>query len=184
MLAALLAVTLAAAGVHARVEAADARWGGTPVDVYVAAADAPVGTVAPLRPMTLPPAAVPADAIIDEPPDRALSVALPEGAVLTETHLDERGPAAGLDPDLRAVPIPVEEGWGVTAGGWVDVWVLAGSDDPATLVARSRPVLALRDEGASASALVGLDRDREVESVTSGLALGTVLLAHAPPPGG
>ncbi|HWB72454.1 MAG TPA: hypothetical protein VG452_09555, partial [Egibacteraceae bacterium] len=65
--------------------------------------------------------------------------------------------------------------------GWVDVWVLGAGDAPARLVARARPVLQVRGEGPASTALVGLHVD-EVGEATAGLALGRVLLAHAPPP--
>lgn len=179
LVVALVLVTVA--GVQLRVRAVDARWGGSPVTVFVAPRDLPVGAPAKaVERAVRPPAAVPPTAATGDPPDDAtLAFALPEGSVLTESHLEPRGPAAGLDASLRAIPVPVEEGWGVAAGGWVDVWVLGVGDEPATLVGRSRPVLELREEE---TALVGLRQEDEVGPVTEGLALGRVLLAHAPPP--
>lgn len=176
MLALLVATQL-------RIQAADDRWGGEPVRVLVATRDLRVGAPpTDVERVARPPAAVPPTAVTSEPPaDTTLAFALPQGGVLTETHLDPRGPAAGLEAPLRAVPIPVEEGWAVTAGGWVDAWVLGVGDEPATLVASSRPVLELRD---GEVALVALDREEEVGPVTTGLALGRVLLTHAPPPEG
>lgn len=184
LLAAAVAVTALAGAVGARVQAAEHRWGGAPVQALVATEHLPVGAeVAAVRRVALPPAVVPAAALTrTPPPGTVLALALPEGAVLTAAHLDPRGPAAGLDANLRAVPVAVEEGWVVTAGGWVDVWVLAAGDEPATLVARSRPVLEVRTEGASTTALVGLDGRDEVGAATEGLALGRLLLAHAPAP--
>lgn len=181
---AVLAALLTAVGVEVRVQAAEHRWGGEPVQVLVATEDLPVGASPDeLRRVALPPAAVPVAALPPPVPEEAvLALALPEGAVLTAAHLDERGPAAGLGDGLRAVPIPIEEGWLVTAGGWVDVWVLGAADEPATLVARSRPVLEVRDDGPSPTALVGLDGDSEVGPATAGLALGRLLLTHAPAP--
>lgn len=179
-----VALTVLAGAVGARVQAAEHRWGGPPVQVLVATEHLPVGAGATaVRRVALPPAVVPADAVTQAPPKEAvLALALPEGAVLTAAHLDPRGPAAGLEAHLRAVPVAVEEGWVVTAGGWVDVWVLAAGGEPATLVARSRPVLEVRTEGASTTALVGLDGQDEVGAATEGLALGRLLLAHAPAP--
>lgn len=184
---ALLAIGAAlavAAGVQARVHAADTRWGGAPVAAWVATADLPVGGAPEaLHQVELPPTVMPPEAVagpID--PGAVLSLALPEGAVLTEAHLDARGPAAGLPGRLRVVPVPVEQGWGVTAGGWVDVWVLGAGEDPATLVARSRPVVDVRETPSATIALLGLDHATEVADATTGLALGQVLLAHAPPP--
>ncbi|HVM12868.1 MAG TPA: hypothetical protein VM287_00870 [Egibacteraceae bacterium] len=181
---ALVAAAALAGGVHARVQAADHRWGGAPVRVLIATEDLPVGApVTAVRRVPLPPAVVPATAVTDVPaPDATLALALPRGAVLTAAHLDPRGPAAGLDERLRAVPVAVQEGWVVTAGGWVDVWVLGTGDELATLVARARPVLEVRTEGASTTALVGLDGEEEVGAATEGLALGRLLLAHAPAP--
>jgi hypothetical protein len=182
VLATLLALATAT---QARVRAAEQRWGGAPITVLVAEHALPVGALATgLRRVELPPRAVPPD---PAPPDATeagavLALALPEGAVLTRSHLDPRGPAAGLAPDLRALPIPVADGWGVAAGGWVDVWVLGSGESPAALVARSRPVLEVRGEDSERTALVGLHAG-EVGSTTAGLALGQVLLAHAPPPG-
>lgn len=166
-----------------RIQAADDRWGGEPVRVLVATRDLQVGAPpTDVEPVARPPVAVPPAAVTGGPPaDTTLAFALPQGAVLTEAHLDPRGPAAGLETPLRAVPIPVEEGWAVKAGGWVDAWVLGVGDEPATLVASSRPVLELRE---GEVALVALDREQEVGPVTTGLALGRVLLTHAPPPEG
>jgi hypothetical protein len=104
---------------------------------------------------------------------------VPEGTVLTKAHVASRGPAAGLAAGMRAVPVPTEAGWGVVAGGWVDVWVLGVGEEPARLVARGRPVLQVRDDAVGLTSLVGV-AGHEVEALTTGLALGRVLLAHAP----
>ncbi len=103
--------------------------------------------------------------------------------VLTAAHLDPRGPAAGLEPGLRAVPVPVEDGWAVAPGGFVDVWVLGAEDGTAGQVAASRAVLEVADaqDGAGRTALLAL-REDEVAATTAGLALGRVLLTHAPAP--
>ena len=173
---------LAVLAVDARVRAAESRWGGAAVTVLIAERDLPVGSpVADLASRRLPPAAVPPGALHRAPDGAVLAFALPRGSVLTRTHVHPRGPAAGLAPGLRAVPVPAEEGWGVTAGGWVDVWVLGAGNRPARLVARSRPVLEVRQYGTAPTALVGLDAS-EVGPTSAGLALGRVLLAHAPPP--
>lgn len=180
------AVLVLAAGVQARVNAADDRWGGAPVDVWVATEDLPVGAPPTgLRRVALPPVGVPPEAVSGPVHAGAvLALALPAGAVLTGAHLDARGPAAGLHEQLRVVPVPVEEGWAVTAGGWVDVWVLGAGEEPAALVARSRPVVDVRHGTSATTALIALDQDAEVAAATTGLALGRVLLAHAPPPPG
>lgn len=183
VVAVLLLATLAV-GLQARVTAAEHRWGGAPVPVLVATGDLPVGApVTAVRRVALPPDAVPATAVAEQPAEGAvLALALPEGAVLTARHLDPRGPAAGLDEGQRAVPVPIEEGWHITAGGWVDVWVLSPGEEPATLVARSRPVLEVREDGSSPTALVALDGGTEVGPATTGLALGRLLLTHVPAP--
>lgn len=179
-LVALVAVALVAAA-EARVRSAEQRWGGDPVAVLVAERDLWVGDAAQgLRRRWLPPRAVPPGATHEVPDDAVLALALPEGAVLTRAHLDTRGPAAGLPTHLRAVPVDVEEGWGVVAGGWVDVWLLADARAESRLVARSRPVLEVR-LGTRPTALVGL-AEEEVGAVTGGLAGSRLLLAHAPPP--
>lgn len=184
MAVAMLAAVTALASMQARVHAAEERWGGAPVRVLVATDDLAVGDpLTDLRRVALPPDAVPPTALTEPPTDSAvLALALPQGAVLTSAHLDARGPAAGLDPSLRAVPVPVDAGWLIIAGGWVDVWVLGSGEEPATLVARSRPVLEVRDESSSPTALVALDVGTEVHAATAGLALGRLLLAHAPAP--
>lgn len=181
---AVIAVLAVGTGMHLRVQAAEQRWGGAPVHVLVATEDLTVGDpLTGVRRVALPPGAVPPTALTDLPDDdRTLTLGLPEGAVLTAAHVDARGPAASLDPSLRAVPVPVEHGWLVTAGGFVDVWVLGAGEEAATLVARSRPVLEVREEGSSSTALVALAVDTEVQPATAGLSLGRLLLAHAPAP--
>jgi hypothetical protein len=181
----LVLLVLLGAG-EGRVRSAERRWGGAPVTVWVAGADLGVGEPpARLERRQVPPALVPPAAVATPPRAEVLSLPLPAGAILTEAHLAVRGPAAGLAPGLRAVPIPVDEGWGVVPGGWVDVWVLgsAGAEEVQHAAARSRPVLAVRDDGVSPTALVGLDLG-EVEAVTAGLADRRLLLTHAPPPDG
>lgn len=181
LLLVILAVVALVAVAELRVQAGLRPWGGTPVRVLVADTDLPVGApAAGLSERRVPPAAAPPGALGEVGPGAVLAFALPAGSVLTEAHLEARGPAAALDGDARAVPIPVEAGWGVAAGGWVDVWVL-GSDGRADVVARARPVLELREDGRSPTALIGL-HGNEVSAVTAGLALGQVLLTHAPAP--
>ncbi len=177
-----LTVALAVAAGEARVLAAEQRWGGPAVDVLVATTDVPAGAVPDLRAVAVPPALVPERPATTPPDDASLALPLPAGAVLTEQHLDPRGPAAGLDPDLRVVPLAVEASWGVTAGGWVDVWVLGVGEQPAELVAERRPVIALDvDDAGATTALVGV-AEQEVGPTTTGLAVGRVLLSHAPHP--
>lgn len=181
----LLAVAVAAgAWVQARIAAAEARFGGPPVAVLVAEQDVAVGSVPVVVRVELPPVAVPPGAVPADPAGAArapVSLALPRGAILTRAHTDPRGPSAGLPPGQRVVPVPVEAGWGVAAGGWVDVWVLGAGDRPARLVARSAPVVEVRGDGGPQTALLGLATG-EVAAVTGGLAVGSVLLTHAPPP--
>ncbi|MGH8896396.1 MAG: hypothetical protein ACRDZ4_05070 [Egibacteraceae bacterium] len=179
----ILWVALAAmAGMQHRVALTEARWGGTPVTVLRAMEDLPAGApAARLERVTLPPAALPPHAVGHAPDGAVLSLPLPAGSVLTQAHLDPRGPAANLPDDVRAVPVPVEAGWQVEPGGWVDVWVLGAGQAPSRLVARSRAVLEVRRDEGTRTALLSL-RDGEVGPATEGLALGKVLLTHAPPP--
>lgn len=181
-LAAVVALIVAAAvTTQLRVQAAESRWGDAPVEVLVATEDLPLGATAAdgLRRARLPPRSLPAQALAEVDDDAVLTAPLPDGAVLTELHVDDRGPGAGLDPSLRVVPVPVQEGWGVEAGGWVDVWVEGGPtlDEP---VATSRPVLEVRDADRRPTALVGLHAD-EVGPVTRAGRDG-VWVTHAPPP--
>lgn len=181
-LLALLATLAVITGLHHRIAAAEARWGGTPVTVLRAVEDLPAGSpAARLEPIALPPAALPPRAVRHPPDGAVLSLPLPAGSVLTHAHLDPRGPAAHLPADVRAMPVPVEAGWQVEPGGWVDVWVLGAGQAPSRLVARSRAVLEVRRDEGMRTALVAL-RDDEVGPATEGLALGKVLLTHAPPP--
>ncbi|MPZ88037.1 MAG: hypothetical protein GEU81_08170 [Nitriliruptorales bacterium] len=181
LLVTVVAVLALAAAVQARVQRAEQRWGGPAVPVLVAQGDLPVGARdLDLRQVALPAAAVPPGAVERLPPAAALSHALPEGSVLTSAHLDPGGPAVGLAEGLRAVPIPVEEGWRIDGGGLVDVWVLGGGTEAAAQVAGRRPVLEVSDHDSGATALVGLD-EGEVGPTSEGLALGRVLLTHVPP---
>lgn len=175
-------IVTAAAATQLRVQAAESRWGGAPVEVLVATEDLPLGAVTAegVRPARLPPKAVPEGALAEVDDDTVLAAPLPSGAVLTELHVDERGPAAGLDPSLRVVPVPVAEGWGVEAGGWVDVWVEGATASGNEPVATSRPVLEVRDDARRPTALVGLHAD-EVGAVTAA-GRDEVRLTHAPPP--
>ena len=182
MLVGVLAVVVVVLALDARTRAVDARWGGEPQDVVVATDTVRVGeVVADVRKVEFPPAAVPDGAVAKVPSDAVAAFAMPRGAVVTRAHLDVRGAAAGLEDGMRAVPVPTESGWGVVEGGWVDVWVLSAGDAPSRLVARSRPVVEVRSDDSGITSLVGIEDD-EVAAVTSGLALGGVLLAHAPAP--
>lgn len=177
----LVGVAVLMIAVAARIGRAEARWGGAPVPVLVATAALPVGTTElALRQADWPPVAVPPGAVTEVPERAVLALALPEGAVLTAGHLDPAGPAVGLPTGSRAVPVPVEHGWGVVTGGRVDVWVLGGDAEPARQVATGAPVLEVSDDGTSRTALIGLSED-EVGPTTEGLAVGSVLLTHAPP---
>lgn len=180
LLVGALAVLVVASAVPARIEREERRWGGAPVQVLVAAEDLPVGaTHLTVRPAEYPPAAVPAGAVDDLPEGASLALALPEGSVLTAAHLDPRGPAAGLAEGFRAVPVPVEESWGIVGGGRVDVWVLGAEGQPARQVASAVPVLEVAEGGTGQTALVGLSEE-DVGPTTEGLAAGRVLLTHVP----
>ena len=180
---AALVVVLALLGLDARTRAVDDRWGGAPRTVVVASTDLQVGDgLDRTRRVELPPIAVPPGALGTVDPNAVLALALPQGAVVTQSHVDRRGAAVGLDEGMRAVPIPTEPGWGVVAGGWVDVWTLGTGGEASALVAEGRPVVDVVSDTSGLTSLVGLAED-EVGAVTSGLALGRVLLAHAPGPG-
>lgn len=168
--------------VNAYVARVQARWGGPPRRALIAVDDASVGERPDLRVVLLPPAMVPRDAPQALEPDVRLALALPAGAVLTRAHVSPRGPAVGLDPHLRVVPLPVEPGLDISAGGRVDVWVLAAAPGRAQRVARRRPVVgvAADDDADQLTALVGL-ATHEVAAALRGLADGQVLLTHAPP---
>jgi hypothetical protein len=181
LLLGMLIVLGAVAGLDARVRAIDARWGGPAQQALIAAEDLAVGEAANVRRVRLPPVALPPDAVTDLPATATLSLAAPRGTVLTQRHLDPRGPAAGLAPGMRAVPVPTEAGWGIVSGARVDVWVLGDGGATARLVARARPVLQVREDAAGLTSLIGLSAN-EVQPVTGGLAAGRVLLAHAPAP--
>jgi Flp pilus assembly protein CpaB len=176
----LLAVVALAVAVSLRIERADRRWGGPPVQVLVAQRDLPVGaTELAVELEERPPVAAPATALAEVPDGAVLAFALPAGSVLTRAHVDPRGPALGLPPGSRAVPVPVEQGWGVVGGGRVDVWVLGAEGEPARQVAQGAPVLEVAEDESARTALVGIAED-EVAATTAGLALGRVLLTHAP----
>lgn len=180
----LAGVALCAAlaiAVHAYVARAQHRWGGPPRRALIAVDDVTVGSRPDLRSVLLPPAMVPPDAPRSVEPDVRLALALPKGAVLTRTHLSPRGPAVGLAPDLRVVPLPVEPGLDIAAGGVVDVWVLAATPGRSRRVASRRPVVGVTtDDGDDPTALVGLATS-EVGAALRGLADGSVLLTQAPP---
>jgi hypothetical protein len=168
-------------GAQWRVAEAQRRWGGPPRRALIAVRDAAAGQTPQLRPARLPPALVPRDAPQRVDDDVRLALALPEGAVLTRAHVSPRGPAAGLDHDLRVVPIPVDPGWDVRPGSRVDVWVLAPEPARSTLIARRRPVVSINPtDGDDRAALVGMAAP-EVAAVMRGLVDGQVLLTQAPP---
>ena len=177
----VLVVVLLMGGGQWRIAEAQRRWGGPPRRALIAVRDVAAGQRPPLQPARLPPALVPPDAPQRIDDGVRLALALPKGAVLTRAHVSPRGPAAGLDHDLRVVPIPVDPGWDVRPGSWVDVWVLAPEPARSTLIARRRPVVAVNStDGDDRSALVGLAAS-EVAAVMRGLVDGQVLLTQAPP---
>ena len=155
---------------------------GTPV--LVAARDLPAGArPAPgaLRPVRLPPVAVPADALA-VPPGRPLALALRRGDVLTRRHLGEGEPAAGL----RAYALPLGEG--VEAGPLVPgdrVDVVAASAAGAETVLRDAPVLRLvpPDAGTPARVVLGVTaRQAEALAAARARAALTLLGVAGPPP--
>lgn len=159
--------------------AVDRRWGGPPVPVWRVVADQTAGEIPDAEQVHLPPLAVPDGALARPPGERALAVPVVAGTVLTEAHLDPRGPAARLPPDQRILPVPVEPGWQVVPGGLVDVWVLSGREAAAELVAAGRPVLAVTNDSGQPVALVALHAG-DMAAATAGLATGRLVLAHAP----
>lgn len=171
------------AATHLRVVRAESRWGGEPVTAWVATTDTGVGMVPDLRQVRLPPLAIPPASVTSTQSamsGRPLTMALPAGGVLTELHTAAAGPAVGLPAGDRLVPVPVDEGWGVTAGGTVDVWIRSVDGDGARLVAAERVVVDVRaDESGDLTALVAIDREA-VPEVTGGLARGSVSLSHVP----
>jgi hypothetical protein len=177
--AVVLALAMVLAGGELRVAQARNHWGGPPRRALVAVRDAAIGQPPQVRAVRLPPALVPRDAPQQVDDGARLAFALPKGAVLTREHLSARGPAAGLQTDLRVVPIPIEPGWDVRAGGWVDVWALAPPNQ-STPIARQRPVVAVTTDDDQPSALVGLATN-EVAAAVRGLVDGQILLTHAPP---
>jgi len=180
-----LALVLAACSLLAldqwRVAQAQQRWGGPARRALVAVEHAHVGDHPALRAVSLPPAMVPPGAPQRIADDARLALALPEGAVLTRAHMSPRGPAVGLDPGLRVVPVPVPPGLDIGAGARVDVWVLTDAPDRSRRVARGRMVLAVSAaDDEDPVALIGLAAG-EVAATVAGLASGDVLLTQAPP---
>lgn len=161
-----------------RVATAQAQWGGRGEQVWRATRTVPAGQPVSdaLRPIRLPRAAIPPTAITTAVDNAAvLAVPLVEGALLTELHLSPVGPAVALPDDERAVPIPVEQTWGIEPGIVVDVWAVVDSDQPPEALAQARPVLQLTDDGPRSVALVALHED-DVAATTATLARGRVLL--------
>jgi hypothetical protein len=179
MVVGVLAIALAIVGCELRVAQTRNRWGGPPRRALIAVRDVPVGQHPQVRAVRLPAALVPPDAPQDVDDNARLAFALPEGAVLTRAHLSDRGPAAGLSDDMRVVPIPVDPGWQVRAGGSVDVWALA-TPGQSLRIARRRPVVAVTGDEDQPSALVGL-ATTEVTAAMRGLVEGDIVLTHAPP---
>lgn len=164
-----------------RVIHAQQRWGGPARHALIAVEHAHVGDRPQLRAVALPPAMVPAGAPGSIADDARLALALPQGAVLTRAHLSPRGPAVGLDPGLRVVPLPVPEGLDIVEGATVDVWVLTSASGASHRVARGRPVVGVTEgDGNDPVALIGLATG-EVAATVRGLADGDVLLTQAPP---
>jgi hypothetical protein len=174
----VLVVVLASWSHAARLDAAQARWGGPGDRVWRAVTTIPAGRdpARSLEPVRLPDAALPAGAVTGPVPRGAvLAITLVEGAVLTRTHLSPAGPAAGLAPDERLLPVPVEASWGIQAGALVDVWAAADDRGDPRPIASARPVVAVREDRGRVVALVSLPAD-DVAAATAGLSRGGVLL--------
>ncbi|HUG84247.1 MAG TPA: hypothetical protein VMM13_06760 [Euzebya sp.] len=162
----------------ARLAGAQARWGGPGAPVWQATATTAAGhdAAAAVQRVRLPRAAVPPNAVVGPlPPNTVLALPLVDGAILTDIHLSPSGPAVGLAPDERLLPIPVERSWGIEAGGVVDVWAIIDGREDTTPLATARPVLLLRDDGPRPVALVSLHQDSVAEA-TATLARGRLLL--------
>lgn len=161
-----------------RLAQAQARWGGAGDRVWQATATTHAGGdvadfVAPVR---LPAAALPPDAVTGPLPDRTvLALPLVEGTILTEVHLAAAGPAAGLPPDDRLLPIPIDRDAGIEAGSIVDVWAVEDAREDPEPIASGRSVLALREDGTRSVALVSVHED-DVAEATAVLARGRLLL--------
>ena len=161
----------------ARLSAAQARWGGPGVVAWQATATSPAGGRPAVERVRLPSAVLPPGAVTERPGMGAvLSLPLVEGAILTEVHLSPAGPVAGLPPDERLLPVPVDRDWGIEAGSSVDVWAVLDGRGATEPLATARPVVVLRDEGPRPIALVSLHAD-DVAEAAQVLARGRLLLA-------
>lgn len=161
-----------------RLAAAQTQWGGQGEQVWRATRTVPAGqpVAGALRAIKLPRAAIPPTAVTTAVEKGAvLAVPLVEGALLTTVHIDPVGPAAALPDDERAVPIPVEQTWGIEPGSVVDVWAVVDNDEPPEALAQDRPVLQLSEGGPRSVALISLHED-DVAATTATLARGRVLL--------
>ena len=180
LLIGVVALLAVAGALTSRVAVLEQRFAAPPVRVLVAEEFLPVGTAAPAVAMVrLPALAVPDGALEAVPDDAVVAVAVPKGAVVTRAHLDVQGPGAALPTDQRAVPVPVEEGWGLEAGGFADVWASGDIGEPAALLVEAAPVLAVHDGDLRPVAVVGVPAARVAEVATAGDGPG-LLLTHAP----
>jgi len=174
----LLVAAAAQCGAH-RTSVAGA-WGGEPVLVWQATTTLPAGVdpTGSLRPVELPPLALPANPVQDLPAAPVLQLPLVEGGVLGRAHLDPGGASAAVSADERLVGVPVDAGLGITAGSAVDVWA-AGPGSPARLLVAGRPVLGVVGEGGRLVASVSLPEAAVAEALQLRSA-GLLLLTVAP----
>lgn len=177
VVAVVVAVLLLGGLQAARLAEAQARWGGPGHAVWRATATTPAGERPTVERVRLPPAALPPGAVTRRPArDAVLSLPLVEGAILTDAHLSAAGPAAGLPPDARLLPVPVDRDWGIEAGSSVDVWAVLDGREATEPLATARPVVLLRAEGPRPVALLSLHVD-DVAEAAAVLARGRLLLA-------
>lgn len=147
---------------------------GPPVPVWVAAADLQPGDrVAPddLRRVNWPEELVPDGAVAE--PSGTVRAPLPVGAVLTDRHLGDDGPAAGLADGRVAVAVPVEALPPLPVGSRLDL-VATDVDGHAVTLARAARVTAVDDT----TVWIAVDH-REAADVGAGAlhrSLGAVLL--------
>ena len=139
--AALAVVLVVAGGGVARVARSPY---GPPVAVLVATRDlgvgsSPAGGVAPAR---RPADLVPADAIVELPPDAALALGVVAGTVMTARHLQPGGPFAGLGDGAAAVAVPSGTVPGASPGRRFDL-IVTRADGGGAVVATDARVLAV-----------------------------------------
>src|SRR5690606_20835693 len=87
---------------------------------------------------------VPADAL-STVPDGLAAFAIPQGAVVTASHLTSGGHVPSLRPGMASVPLPLELVAAVEVGTTVDV-VVAAADTAGVVAATDARVVAVDDD--------------------------------------